>query len=291
MTMRLATTLPLLMVMTLTACGGGGGDGGSNTDSGGGGGTPGPNGLPFGAEGQSLDDAEGVAATSLAATVEQGNAPDIENVTITVNRDFFDGGLNDLDGTIEIFGETVIISNGSGNLNGDEVLLTFEPNRVGTYTAVFDIDVVDSSGTTGAGAYVFGFETDPTVIAARTTGSLIYNGDFQATGSLDGGPVDTEYEGDITITVDFVGDSAGVDIDGTLNGSTTVNLDADSIALSGNGFSGGLECTSGCNGVGSSSIDATFFGPDADEVGGVLGVDVSVGGNSFEGAGSFIVTP
>jgi hypothetical protein len=61
------------------------------------------------------------------------------------------------------------------------------------------------------------------------------------------------------------------------------------MAISGNGFSGDLTCTSGCSGN-ASSLSAGFFGPDADEVAGVLGLGFTVDGDDFDGAGSFVLT-
>lgn len=291
MTIRFSSPFMLTAFVALTACGGGGGDGGG----GGGGATPGTNGLNFGAAGQQLSDAEGTAVTMNAASLQVGGTPSISSATITVDSGFFNGATTDLDGTIQIFGETVTITNGVGALaTGEDVRLTYEPNRSGTYAAAVDATVSNATGGTlnGESAYVFGFETNPDAIAARTTGSLTYTGDFQATLSADQANTQTEYEGGITVVVDFVGDDADFTLDGVLAGATDVDLTATGLDIAGNGIAGGLNCTLGCSGgAGSSDVDATFYGPDADELGGVLTVDIEVDGNDFDGVGTFIISP
>lgn len=136
---------------------------------------------------------------------------------------------------------------------------------------------------------MFGFETDPTNIDARS-GSLIYSGEFIAQGSIDNSlDTSTEFEGPITVTVDFAGvGSANVLIEGSLNNVSDADLTGD-LDLSGNGFSGGISCTSGCDNLGASQIDATFYGPNADELGGVIAVNITVDGAVYNGAGGFVI--
>lgn len=283
MTIRFSDPLILTAFVALTACGGGGDDGG--------GGTPGTNGLNFGAAGQQLSDAEGSAVTMQAAGFQVGGAPSISSSTITVDAGFFSGTLN---GTIEIFGQTVTINNGVGALtSGEEVRLTFEPNRSGTYAAAIDATVSNATGGSinGESAYVMGFETNPTAVDSRT-GTLTYTGDFQATTSADQANTQTEYEGAITVVVDFNANDADFTLDGVLAGSEDVDLEATGLDIADNGIAGGLNCTLGCSGgAGTSAVDATFYGPDVDELGGVLTIDIEVDGNDFDGVGTFIITP
>ncbi|MDX8353490.1 transferrin-binding protein-like solute binding protein [Cognatiyoonia sp. IB215182] len=289
-TFLLRSAFVLTGLLALAACGGGGGS--SSDDGGGGGTTPGTNGLDFGANGQDLSDAEGTAVTMRSASFQAGSGPSIEDATITLDAGFFNGGTANIDGRIEIFGQSVDITNGAGTLpTGENVVVIFEPGRAGTYAAALEVQVSAGTGTiNGEQAYVFGFETNPSQIAARTSGRATYSGDFQAFGSIDGSSnTQTEYEGQITIVVDFTGSgNADVDLDGTLNGATNVDLSADNLPISGNGFTGSLACAAGCSG-GGSSIDATFYGPDAVEVGGVLDIDVSVSGDDFDGVGTFVI--
>lgn len=294
MTFRLLNPLMLTAFVGLTACGASGGGGGGSV--GGGGGptapTPGTNGLDFGNAGQQLSDAEGTEVTMRTANFQAGSAPSISTASITVNADFFDGGTANLDGTIEIYGQTVTITNGAGALSsGEEVRLTYEPNRSGTYAAAIDASVSSLNDINGEGAYVLGFETNPNTITARTSGVTTYRGDFQASTAADGVNVGTEYQGGITVVVDFVDDDADFTLDGTLGASTPVDLGATGLDISGNGIAGDLTCTSGCENAGNSAVDATFYGPNADELGGVLSIDIEVDGNDFEGVGTFIITP
>ncbi|WP_341366006.1 hypothetical protein [Yoonia sp. BS5-3] len=268
-----------IALVGLSACG---------SSDGGGGGTAGSNGLDFGAVGQELSDAEGNAVTMSAGTFQVGSGPSISDATITVDSGFFNG---DLDGTIEIFGETVTITDGVGSLTtGEEVRLTYEDSRSGTYAAAVEASVSSLNDINGEGAYVFGFETNPTTVDART-GSLTYVGDFQATGSVGGSTTQTEYEGGLTVVVNFDSDEADFTFDGVLDGSTDVDLGGDGLDIVGNQISGDLGCDLGCSGS-ASEVDATFYGPDVDELGGVLIIDVSVTGvGTYDGVGTFVITP
>ena len=280
----------LTSLLTLAACGGGGGDG----DGSGGGGTPvpGSNGLNYGMAGQQLEDAEGVAVSMSSASFQVGSGPDIGGATITVNANFFDGGTQNLDGTIQIFGQSVTITNGVGALStGEEVRLTYEPNRSGTYAAAVDATVSSLNDINGEAAYVFGFETNPATVNARTAGVVTYSGDFQATGSVGGSAALTEYEGGITVVVSFADDDADFTLDGTFNGTQNVDLGRNNVNFSGYSITTGLNCTSGCSGTGS-SVDATFYGPNADELGGVLEIDINVNGvGAYDGVGTFVIDP
>ena len=251
------------------------------------------NGLSYGAEGQSLQDAEETEVSMDAASFQAGGSATIARSTILLDANFFAGETSDLDGTINIFGQEVTITNGAGTLpTGENVVLTFESVRAGTYAAALEATISSIGKINGEAAYVFGFETNPDVIAARVTGGLIYAGDFQAFGSVNGvANTQTEYEGGITVTVDFSGSgNADVVLEGTLNGSASADLTGNGIEISGNSFTGNLACTAGCSGSGSSTIDATFYGPDADELGGVIGVGIAVGGETFDGVGTFVLT-
>lgn len=294
---HLAKPLSVFAFLALTACGGG--SGGGDTGGGGGGGgvdpTPGSNGLPFGASGQTLPAAEGETVTMRSASFQVGNVPTIETVTITVDSGFFQGGTPNLNGTITIFGEPdpITITNGTGTLSsGQEVVLTYEDIRSGTWAAAVEASADSFNGADAMqSAYVFGFETNPTTVATGVTGTSTYNGVFQAFGSLNGANnVDTEFAGGMDVVVNFAGaGTASVDLlNAKINGvGTEVDMDGQ-FGLAGNGFNGGLDCDSGCSGTG--EIDATFYGPNADELGGVLTFDVTVSGQgAFDGVGTFIL--
>ena len=255
---------------------------------------PSDNGLPYAAAGRSLAGAEDTDVVAEGATFQAGNGPTIGGATIRVNSGFFAGAgaTSSLDGTITIFGETVEIIDGDGRLSTDEeVRLFYEPDRVGTYVAAVEAAVSDVTGGTinGGGAYVFGFETSPAVISDLGNGTITYSGNFQVYGSRGGSEVtDTEYEGALTIIADF-GSSVNVTLDGELAGVGSMDLSNGSIPMSRNGFSGALNCGPGCSGSGS-GISGTFYGPNAEEVGGVLSIDVNnAGGQTYDGVGTFII--
>lgn len=281
------SVIVMAAMLALGACGGGGG---SSSDSSGG--STGTNGLSFGANGQELSDAEGRAVTMRSASFEAGDSPSIGDATITLDAGFFNGGRANIDGRIQVFGQNVDITDGAGTLqDGEDVRVIFEPGRTGTYAAALEVKVSAGRGTiNGEQAYVFGFETNPSQIAARTSGMVTYSGDFRAFGFLNGSSnTQTDYEGEIRIDVDFSGSgNADVTLAGLLDATADVDLSANNLPISGNGFAGSLTCDAGCSGSGS-SIDATFYGPNAVEVGGVLDIDVNVGGDSFDGVGTFVI--
>lgn len=297
MKVHFAKPLSFVAIVALTACGGGGGGGDTGGGGGGGGGsvdpTPGSNGLPFGAEGQTLpDDAVDEVITMRSASFQARSAPTIETATITVDAGFFQGDTPNLDGTITIFGgPEVTITDGQGVLaSGETVTVTYEPNRTLTYAAAIEVSVGSMDGINGEAAYVFGFETDPATIEGRTGGTVTYRGDFQSFGSLGGAPnSDTEYAGGMTVGVDFTGTgNATVALDGQIGGTQNVDMGG-TMGLDGNRFAGGLTCVTGCVNTGS-EIDATFYGPNADELGGVLAIDITVTGvGDYDGVGTFIL--
>lgn len=295
---HLVKPLSFVALVALTACGGGGGGGDTDGGSGGGDGgvdpTPGSNGLPFGAVGQTLpDDAVDQAITMRSASFQSGGAPTIENARITVDAGFFQGDTPNLDGTITIFGNSapITITNGQGVLaSGETVTLTYEPNRTGAYAAAIEASVGSMDGINGEAAYVFGFETDPATIAARPGGTSTYVGDFQVAGRVAGANTETEYEGQITVDVNFVDDDADFTLLGNFDGSSVVNMSGNGLDIFDNSIAGRLDCTTGCDGPGSSAVDATFYGPNADELGGVLAIDITVTGvGAYDGVGTFIL--
>lgn len=244
------------------------------------------------ADDSELSDIEGTELSTSSASFEIGEAATTTEASITVDAGFFDGTLN---GTIEIFGETVTITDGAGSLTtGEEVRLTYETNRAGVYAAPIEATVSSSSASdlNGEVAFVVGTETAASVISAKTTGTVTYTGDFQATGSVDGANSQTEYEGGMTVLVDFAGNDADFALDGTFDGTTDVDMEGTG-DISGNEISGTLNCDTDtdCVDAGSSAVDATFYGPDAEELGGVLAIDIEVGGSDYDGVGSFVITP
>lgn len=275
-------TSAVAVILGLAACGGAGGAGSV---------TPGTNGLDYGANGQNLSQAEGATITADGAQVRDGTVTRGPG-TITLDSGWFSGNLNEtitLNGTVTIFGEPVSISGGAGTLpsTGQQVQVIFDGSRSGTYSATIQVvtyDAPDPGAIDGEVGYVIGFETNPSQVNALS-GSLKYTGEFVAGGVLDG-TTEAEYDGAITFTVDFSSDRVTGSLDGEIDSSTPVDLTlAVGTSINGNGFSGALNCGAGCSSS-SSQVDATFYGPNAAELGGVLALDF----NNFDGVGTFILT-
>ncbi|KJZ20039.1 transferrin-binding protein-like solute binding protein [Loktanella sp. S4079] len=260
--MPVRTTASLLLILaTVSACGGSGGEEVT---------TPPP----------SLPDITGEEVSVTSATYRPGQGADIaDGMTITLDSGFLTGGP--LDAELELFGETVTVTNGSGRMSdGKDVAVIYEEDRAGQFVAPIEVTVFDATGGVfGETGLVVGTETPASDIPS---GTATYTGDFLAIGQIVG--AEAEYQGAISLDVDFSGN-----VDGTLNGdvndSTNVILSLDAASVSENGFSGDLICTSGCT-TSASSLDATFYGPSAEEIGGVTALEF----DQFEGVGTFIAT-
>ncbi len=249
------------------------------------------NGLPFGASGQSLEDVAGVTMSLRAGGYTAGGSSSIvsaQTIRIDAGSLIAGAGATALSGEVEIGGETIIITDGAGvTSDGREVQLIYDPSASGTYAGALDIAIFEASEIVQESALVFGFETDPDVIAARTTGTLTYDGEFFASGDL-GGDL-AIFEGDMTLVADFSGaGTVSGEFAGELQGFDRITLDIDPSAITGNDFSGTTACRALCTGGG--EISGTFYGPDAEEVGGVLIFDLQAATDTYLGAGTFVLT-
>ncbi len=307
--MKNLSTMPLLLitVLGLAACGGGGGGGSSSGNPARP--VPGTNGLDYGFPGQEISDAEGEEITQRAAGFE-GTTAGITDSAITLGNGFTSNSTNMGSGTVQIFGEAVPVTDGVGTLtaNGQTVNVVFDPSRSGTYAGAVEVVSYGSAqpGTlspqNGETHIVFGFETNPSTISGfdAVTGNVTYQGGFQASGlvrdtgdAVVGSTSGTEMEGTIEITANYANDTASGTLDGSYNagaGDVNVDLNLASATINSNGFAGDLTCTGACGGT--SEIDATFYGPNADELGGVLALDVTQdsNGEQYDGVGTFIIT-
>lgn len=278
--------LPFTIVV-LTACSGGGGDDDDPAPN-----TTGTNGLPFGEAGQTLEDAEGVELSTTMASYNVGLGASLnEGQFVQIDSGTLDGAFN---GEISVNGERITISDSLGvTSDGNNVQVFYEPMDSGIYAGA--VDVLISDGTSGAqiseNAFVFGFETSPDAIAGRTTGTLTYVGGYQASGSL-GGEF-SEFDGTMTLTADFDGaGSVAGELSGEVSGGGRIEMSFGSLDISGSGFSGDIACDSGCSGVSAGEIAGAFYGPDAEEVGGVLAFEFEddTSSDDFAGAGTFVLT-
>lgn len=251
------------------------------------------NGLAYATAGITLNDAEGATmslATAGYAIAGGGTTKVTSGQTVRLDSGALSGALN---GTIQVAGEQVTITNGAGMTSGgDTVAVTYDAGRSGTYAGALEVRVEGAgSALASENVFVFGFETDPVNIALRNSGSLTYTGGFEGNGVL--GATETAYNGTITLTADFTGSgSVSGSLDGVLGGATDVDMSMPSAGISGNGFGGDLNCTMGCTNDGGAegTINGVFYGPDAEEVGGILVFDFEVGADSFIGAGNFVLT-
>lgn len=268
-----------MTAVLLAACGAPAGD----DESGGGGGTP-----PPPAADATLSDVEGMALSVASAryqTAPSSSTSILTGQTVQLDAGALSGALN---GQVQVAGETVTISNGSGTtMGGDNVVAIYEAGRSGDHAGALEVVVFDPFGALiSENTFVFGIPTEDSVLGARTTGSLTYAGGFQANGIL-GSTNDIEYEGTMTLTANFASDQVSGSLDGTLNGSTNVDMNLGTGSFTTNSFSGSLSCSSGCSGSG--AYDGAFYGPDVQEVGGVLTFDFTASGDAYIGAGTFIL--
>lgn len=265
---HLSRTAAVVVLISLAACGGGGGGDGPVT--------LGTNGLDY-AVGQSLAEAEGeqMSLTNASYTPASG-AQVSQGATVTLDAGFLTGG--DLNGTFEINGNLVDINTGEAVVGGQTFTLIYEPNRSREYAGAIEIVVETNGIRDGETHFVFGFETNPNNLPS---GSATYAGDFQVAGLLNGS--DAEYEGGISFDVDFLGNVTG-ELLGESAPFENVGLELTEVPVVSNGFSGHLNCTSGCSGN-AGNLDATFYGPNAEELGGVIAVEFG----EYTGAGTFII--
>ncbi len=311
--------LALIALSFLSACmGGGDGDGAKASSNG----TsivvlsapPAPpqvNGLAYGIAGQSLSDAEGVEISALQSAGSDSAAANTDTVAITFDAGFFAVASTARNAEAIFLGETVMISGGEGTLtNGQTVRLFYDPSAAGSYVGAAQLAAYAALETTppanpinAEAHYLFGFLSDPDVINARISGAVRYSGDIVATGFVTTNGVasadltGTELDGAINLTVNFDDDWVTGDLSATYTADTQIvpiDLSLPHTAFSGNTFAGAFECatTGGC--ASATEMNAGFFGPSADEVGGVLQIetvhDIGEDRYQFSGAGSFVIT-
>lgn len=277
--------------------------------------------LFFGTDGDSS--ANGLAFATAATTIEdiEGAGPFTARVarfktdwdtgetrllitdeTVTINA-LDIGGEDDETFTITLEGETLTFVDGDGpNVPGGgrawESYFFDEGEASGIltfYSYAFGPDGdPDVTGEFDSEAFLaVGFETDPSQIAALS-GEVGYFGNFYGYGqglNSDGDVVNAEVqvEGDIAIMADF----GASRIDGTLEGEFDDDIEfemAFDTDIVGNGYASSLACTSGCN-ASASNIGGVFYGQDALETTGVIGLDISnEDGERFVSGAGYIAT-
>ncbi len=264
---------------------------------------PGDNGLPYGALGLELADAEGetieVSRAEFVRSAVGESFVSVEDGTITLSADFFASDVDEWDATLTFLGEDVTIENGAGTLASGQTVRLFEADE-GTYSAAISA-ATGAGDVEGTAYYVFGFETDPDVADART-GSAFYSGEFVAfgrlvddTGALLEDGAEAEMNGALALTVNFDDDEVTGDLNGEyLSDGETIAVDLElDTNLIGNGFNGDLSCDSSASCSSATTIDGALYGPNAQEAGGVIAVDATndVNGSDmrYVGSGGFVI--
>lgn len=275
----------LLAALTLSACGGGGGGGSNDPDV------------------EDMTDFDVVIGTENDPTVTY---PAFSDATAPINSDLRYISLNAAlvgangSATLDHDGGTITSGVLAGTLNSGRTSVALAGGGTGTlsnpdsneFLRLFQIQGGANSGTIG----VIGIETDPTDIPAPTVGTVEYGG----TASVTAAPGDQNLyvlSGDVNVTADWAtstvttrfgnfsgtanGNAAGSGLGQMIISGATIGADGSftggSITGTGTVF-GSLSGTSGLSGT-----RGQFFGPDADEVGGVLVIDQG----DFEGAGVY----
>ncbi len=306
------------LTLFLSACSGGGGSTAPGSDGTGITVLPAPpapaqeNGLPYGAVGQSLSDAEAVEVAAFRASVSEASGALSDSATIRLDSGFFAAVPTARDALAEFLNESIAINGGEGALaNGQTVRLFYDPSTAGAYAAA--VQLAAYAALEGApppdpanaeAHFLFGFLSDPDVIDARISGTVRYAGDIAANGLVRidgvgaGDPTGTELDGSINITVNFADDWITGDISATYTvDAQTVGVDLalPHTAFGGNTFAGTFICASATQCSSDTQMDAGFFGPSADEVGGILEIDTTneIEGEEYQfvGAGSFVIAP
>lgn len=210
---------------------------------------------------------------SLAAGDIAGN---LDNMTITLNGET----LNFVAGAAPASnGQTAWANyvNTTGVVSGTGSVYSYTYGATPVLTNEFDTEAF----------FAFGYETDPDEIAALV-GSVTYNGAFEGFGQVldpsSGAVVSSEeyYFGAISLAADFGSNSVSGDLDGSFVYDGTVFSTSFAAPIEGNGFTGSMDSMTCTNAVclSNSQIGGAFYGTDALESSGLLGMDVRVDPNS-----------
>lgn len=273
---------------------------------------PQSNGLPYAEGNQAFEALEQVSIITSGAAFSDATGPVLNTHPITFEAGFFSAAPTDQGAVVVLFGEQVQITNGEGMLaNGQAVRIVFDAETAGDYAGAVQVlsyaafeNPTPVDPVNGEAQYIFGFMTDPAAINGRISGGVSYAGDITAmglariNGVAAGDPTGTELDGAITVLVNFNDDWASANLDANYTvGARTIDVDLSmpATAFAGNTFAGDLNCQNESVCTASSALDAAFFGPNGEEIGGVISIDTThdVGGDiyGFEGAGSFVIVP
>ena len=255
------------------------------------------NGLPFALAGSVVEDLEGagqIKVKVVRALTDWDSGTTrllISDETLTLVSGDIASGLDNI--TLTLGGETVqLVGGGAPVSSGQADDWSAYLNTIGevsgtgavyTYQRVEDPALKREFDTEAF--FAFGYETDPDEIA-DLVGTAIYSGPFGGFGQvldpLTGAVVETEQEvsGTITLTADF--DASTPSVTGDLAGTFEYrNIDfttSFTAPVEGNGFLGELDSMT-CNDavcLSNSEVAGAFFGADAQESSGLIGMNVRV---------------
>ncbi|MEM9972156.1 MAG: transferrin-binding protein-like solute binding protein [Pseudomonadota bacterium] len=265
------------------------------------------NGLPLADGSQTLSDVESQNLTVRLVRFERDASSGVTRLiatdeTVTLSSDFtrFPGdgevvSADKYDVTITIDGQPVKIENGVGALPSGQRVWSYLNYRLvnsGTgaiYTGGrFDGNAVDPIDMEGF--YTFGFESDPSTIAAMTDsatyrGSFFgYSQTFDSTGNLLQEEVRTR--GAVTLEAEFARSRVSGRLETFLEAPDESEDDAFyeliflAAPITGNGFVGvaDITCPTGNSCTSNTSVGGAFYGPKGEEVSGVIALDETVTG-------------
>ena len=294
--MRLLSSASIL-VLALAACssGGGGATGNAGINPGTTSTSRSATGLPFADDVVGEPSVEGPLTITVARFQTDYSTGQTRIIVSKENLNITD--VDSLEGTLTLGGSTLNFVYDSFRdetyaiWNGQAV----EPylSNEETYVSAVAFYTYDDSktGFDTEAVTLIGFETNP---ANLPSGFTTYSASGDGYGNfLEAGSVteqEVQFYIDAFLDVDF--DSLQVDGDiylelDTAGESRIADLRMVSTDLQGNGFDTTAVCLNGCSGS-SSLVGGAFYGPNAEEIAGLLALDISDGTKRFVGAGAFL---
>ncbi|SFS12004.1 transferrin-binding protein-like solute binding protein [Yoonia litorea] len=301
--------------ISLAACGGGGGGGGSTEPDvveitalniGSTSGVAAQTGLPF-ADGTAQSIPANTPLTIRLARFETDHASGQTRLIVSTETYTKAAGSNLLNADVEIEGATVTLVYDSaedesfGSLSNGQELGAYI-NASGQFVSlinVFTYEDPPDDGFDSEGTFAAGFETDPSSLPTFA-GTTDYTGTLLGFANVvdqNGNLIEQEVllTGDAAIAVRFADGRVGGSVDTQATGLALTYLD-DVLVLTetdiaGNGFSTDASTLQNCGGCTSESlVGGAFFGANAEELGGILALDVTnaAGTQQVIGVGGFI---
>lgn len=299
--MRTASFFAILATSTLSACSAGSAFFGSNNDLfiGSRSASESANGLPFAVPASVVEDLESAGSIDVkvvrALTDWDSGATRllISNETLTMTAGDLANSLNDI--TLTLDGEALAFVGGFAPTSSGQSDWQSYVNSVGAVSgsgAIYSYNYGPSAVLTGEfdseAFFVFGYETDPDEITALVGQMLNYDGSFEGYGQVvdpaNGSVLSSEeyFSGTLALTADFTGGTVTGDLDGSFDYDGTLFAASFTAPIEGNGYLGDLNsmtCTNAAC-VSDSQVGGAFFGSDALETSGVLGMNVRVDPNA-----------